>query len=69
MGFDFKLTEAKRENLGDDRACDSDKLGYELPEGSVEKITFHIMNGKRSKTQDTPRWLVERLFAWIQWRR
>src|ERR1700750_112507 len=51
--FDFYMIEAKPENLIGDRAYDSDALDADL----------------RRLARHTRRWLVERFFAWIQWRR
>ena len=59
-----------------DRAYDSDVLDEELRSQGIEMIAPHRSNRVRSLTQDrrrlrryTRRWLVERFFAWIQWRR
>jgi transposase len=74
--FDFYMIEAKPENLIGDRAYDSDVLDEELRSQGIEMIAPHRSNRVRSRTQDrrrlrryTRRWLVERFFAWIQWRR
>jgi transposase len=63
-------------NLIGDKAYDSDPLDAELRERGVEMIAPHRRNRTRAKTQDgrrlrryRRRWLVERLFAWLQWRR
>ena len=63
-------------NLVGDKAYDSDPLDAELRERGVEMIAPHRRNRTRAKTQDgrrlrryRRRWLVERLFAWLQWRR
>jgi len=70
------MIEAKPENLIGDRAYDSDTLDQELRSQGTEMIAPHRSNRVRSLTQDgrrlrryTRRWLVERFFAWIQWRR
>jgi transposase len=75
LSFDFYMIEAKPENLIGDRAYDSDKLDEQLRREGVEMIAPHRSNRKR-KTQDgrrlrryERRWIVERFFAWIQWRR
>ena len=59
-----------------DKAYDSDPLDAELRERGVEMIAPHRRNRTRAKTRDgrrlrryRRRWLVERLFAWLQWRR
>jgi len=74
--FDFYMIEAKPENLIGDRAYDSDVLDEELRSQGIEMIAPRRSNRVRSRTQDrrrlrryTRRWLVERFFAWIQWRR
>jgi transposase len=63
------------QNLIGDRAYDSDQLDEQLRREGVEMIAPHRSNRKR-KTQDgrrlrryERRWIVERFFAWIQWRR
>jgi len=65
------MIEAKPENLIGDRAYDSDKLDEELKGDGV-----HRSNRRRLKTQDgrrlrryERRWIVERFFAWLQWKR
>jgi len=74
--FDFYMIEAKPENLIGDRAYDSDGLDEELRQQGIEMIAPHRSNRVNSLTQDrrrlrryARRWLVERFFAWIQWRR
>ena len=69
------MIEAKPENLIGDRAYDSDPLDEQLRREGVEMIAPHRSNRKR-KTQDgrrlrryERRWIVERFFARIQWRR
>jgi transposase len=75
LSFEFYMIEAKPENLIGDRAYDSDPLDEQLRREGVEMIAPHRSNRKR-KTQDgrrlrryERRWIVERFFAWIQWRR
>src|SRR2546429_4711235 len=75
LSFEFYMIEAKPENLIGDRAYDSDPLDEQLRREGVEMIAPHRCNRKR-KTQDgrrlrryERRWIVERFFAWIQWRR
>jgi len=75
LTFDFYGIEAKPENLIGDRAYDSDQLDEQLRREGVEMIAPHRSTRKR-KTQDGRRlrryergWIVERFFAWIQWRR
>lgn len=76
LSFDFYMIEAKPENLIGDRAYDSDPLDEELKKDGIEMISPHKVNRKRPKTQDgrrlrryQRRWIVERFFAWIQWKR
>lgn len=75
LSFDFYMLEAKPENLIGDRAYDSDGLDAKLKQDGVEMIAPHRSN-RTLKTQDgrrlrryERRWLVERFFAWIQWKR
>jgi transposase len=75
LSFDFYMIEAKPENLIGDRAYDSDALDQELKQEGVEMIAPHRSN-RRLKTQDgrrlrryARRWVVERFFAWLQWKR
>jgi transposase len=75
LTFDFYMIEAKPENLIGDRAYDSDKLDEELRREGIEMIAPHRTTRKH-KTQDRRRlrryerrWIVERFFAWMQWRR
>ncbi|HXB78432.1 MAG TPA: DDE transposase, partial [Bradyrhizobium sp.] len=58
------------ENLIGDRAYDSDALDHELRREGIEMIAPHRSNRVKSLTQDGRklRRLVERFFAWIQWR-
>jgi transposase len=75
LSFDFYMLEAKPQNLIGDRAYDSDALDKELNKQGVEMIAPHRSN-RKLKTQDgrrlrryTRRWIVERYFAWLQWKR
>ena len=75
LSFDFYMLEAKPDNLIGDRAYDSDALDEKLKEQGVEMIAPHRSN-RRVMTQDgrrlrryQRRWIVERFFAWIQWKR
>jgi transposase len=75
LSFDFYMIEAKPENLIGDRAYDSDALDQELKQEGVEMIAPHRSN-RKLKTQDgrrlrryARRWIVERFFAWLQWKR
>ena len=76
LSFDFYMLEAKPEHLIGDRAYDSDPLDAALAEQGVNLISPHRKNRKKRKTQDgrqlrryARRWLVERFFAWMQWKR
>ena len=75
LSFDFYMIEAKPENLIGDKAYDSDELDASLKKQGVEMIAPHRSN-RKVKTQDgrrlrryERRWLVERYFAWLQWKR
>ena len=75
LSFDFYMIEAKPENLIGDKAYDSDPLDEKLKQQGVEMISPHRSN-RSLKTQDerrlrryARRWLVERFFAWLQWKR
>ena len=75
LSFDFSMLEAKPEHRIGDRACASDGLDDDLKRDRVTLIAPH-RSTCTLKTQDGPhlrrhhsRWLVERLFAWLQWRR
>jgi transposase len=75
LSFDFYMIEAKPEHLIGDKAYDSDKLDAELKQDRVELVAPHRTN-RKLKTQDgralrryARRWLVERFFAWLQWKR
>lgn len=76
LSFEFYMIEAKPENLIGDRAYDSDKLDEELRQQGIEMISPHRSNRMKRKTQDgrklrryERRWIVERVFAWLQWQR
>jgi transposase len=75
LSFDFYMIEAKPENLIGDKAYDSDALDEELKKDGVEMIAPH-RSTRKLKTQDgrrlrrySRRWIVERFFAWLQWKR
>ena len=75
LSFEFYMIEAKPENLIGDKAYDSDQLDEQLRREGIEMIAPHRGTRKR-KTQDgrrlrryERRWIVERFFAWLQWRR
>jgi len=75
LSFDFYMLEAKPEHLIGDKAYDSDKLDEQLREQGVELIAPHRSN-RKLKTQDgrklrryARRWIVERFFAWMPWKR
>jgi transposase len=76
LSFDFYMLEAKPEHLIGDRAYDSDPLDAELAREGVNLIAPHRSNRKKRKTQDgrslrryARRWIIERFFSWIQWKR
>lgn len=63
-------------NLIGDKAYDSDPLDAALRERGVEMIAPHRRNRRRPRTQDgrrlrraKRRWIVERFFGWIRWKR
>ena len=75
LSFDFYMLEAKPEHLIGDRAYDSDGLDDDLKQDGVNMIAPH-RSTRKLKTQDgrhlrryQRRWLVERFFAWLQWKR
>ena len=75
LSFEFYMIEAKPENLIGDKAYDSDALDRSLKEQGTEMIVPHRSN-RSLKTQDARRlrryarrWMVERYFAWLQWKR
>lgn len=76
LSFAFDMLESPPDNLIGDRAYDSEPLDAPLDERGVEMIAPHRSNRKKRKTQDgrrlrrgQRRWLVEGLFAWVQWQR
>ena len=75
LSFEFYMIEAKPQSLIGDKAYDSDALDRELKKEGVELTARHKSN-RKLKTQDgrrlrryTRRWIVERFFAWLQWKR
>jgi transposase len=75
LSFDFYMIEAKPQNLVGDKAYDSDVLDEQLRKDGVEMIAPHRSN-RKLKTQDgrrlrryARRWIVERYFAWLHWKR
>jgi len=71
----FDLLEAKPEHLIGDRADDSEGLDDALKQDGVNLIAPH-RSPRTRKTQDGRHWrryhrrgLVERFFAWLQWKR
>jgi len=69
------MLEAKPEHLIGDRAYDSDGLNDALQQDGINMIAPH-RSTRKLKTQDgrhlrrdQRRWLVERFFAWLQWKR
>ena len=75
LSFDFYMIEAKPETLIGDKAYDSDALDQALKKDGVEMIAPH-RSTRKLKTQDgrrlrryARRWIVERFFAWLQWKR
>ncbi len=69
------MLEAKPEHLIGDRASDSDGLDDDLKQDSVNRIAPH-RSTRKLKTQDgrslrryQHRWLAERFFARLQWKR
>lgn len=76
LTFDFYMVEAKPEHLIGDRAYDSDPLDEELRRDGIELIAPHRRGRTKRRTQDgralrryERRWLVERFFSWLQWKR
>ena len=76
LTFDFYMIEAQPENLIGDKAYDSDPLDEQLRQKGIEMIAPHKSNRVRARTQDgrrlrryQRRWIVERIFAWMQWQR
>lgn len=75
LSFNYYKLEAKPEHLIGDRACDSDRLDDDLKQDGVNTIAPH-RSTRKLKSQDgrhlrryQRRWLVERFFAWLQWKR
>ena len=73
---DDRLLQAKPEHLIGDRAYDSDPLDAQLAQDGVNLISPHRKHRTKGKTQDghqqrryARRWMVERCFAWMQWKR
>ena len=76
LTFDFYMIEARPENLIGDKAYDSEELDKQLQAEGVNLIAPHKCNRRKLATQDgrmlrryQRRWLVERFFAWLQWKR
>jgi transposase len=75
LRFDFSMLDAKPEHLIGDRPYDSDGLDADLKSDGVNLIAPH-RSTRKLKSQDgrhlrsyQRRWLVERFFAWLQWKR
>ena len=75
LSLDFYMIDAKPQNLIGDKAYDSNALDESLKQQGIEMIAPHRSN-QTLKTQDdrrlrryARRWLVERYFAWLQWKR
>ena len=75
LGFDFYMLEAKPEHLIGDRAYDSDGLDDDLKQDGVNMIapprstrTLKTQDGRHVRRYER-RWLVERFFAGLQWKR
>ena len=73
LNFDFYMIEAKPKRLVGDKAYDSDELDERLEQQGIEMIAPHRANRKtqddRALRRYARRWLVERFFAWLQWKR
>lgn len=76
LSLDLKFTDETPANLVGDKAYDSDPLDAALRERGIEMIAPHRRNRTRPRTQDgrrlrraKRRWIVERFFGWIQWKR
>jgi transposase len=77
LSFQFYMIEALPEKLIGDKAYDSDALDRDLEKHDIEMIAPHRGNRrKENKSQDgralrryQRRWIVERFFAWMQYRR
>ncbi len=68
-----RFTVAQPERLVGDRAYDSDRLDQALAEQGIELIAPHRCNRVKPATQDgrplrryKRRWIIERMFAWLQ---
>jgi hypothetical protein len=75
LSIAFYMLEGKPEQLTGDRAYYSDGRDNDLKEDGVNLIAPH-RSTRKLKTQDgrslrryQQRWLVERFFAWLQWKR
>jgi transposase len=75
LSLDFCMPEAKPEQLIGEKADDSDTRDHEMRQQGVEMIAPHRSN-RTLKTQDGRklrryawRWIVERFFARMQWKR
>jgi len=75
LSFAFYRLEAQPTSLIGDRAYDSDRLDEELKKDGVNLIAPH-RSPRTLKTQDGRslrryqcRWLGERFYAWLQWKR
>ncbi len=75
LSFDCYMVEAQPEPLIGDRASDSDGLDDDLKQDGIHLMAPH-RSTRKLKTQDgrhlrryERRWLVERFFAWLQWKR
>jgi len=75
LRFDCSLLEAQPEHLIGDRADDSAGRDDDRKQDGVTRIAPHRSTRKlktpdgRSLRRDPRRWLVERVFAWLQWKR
>ena len=77
LTFDFYMIEARPDRLIGDKAYDSDGLDDDLAKEGFGLIAPHRSSRKKqNKTQDgralrryQRRWIVERFFSWIQWKR
>ena len=70
------MLEAKPEHWIGDTAYHSDRPDQQLREQGIEMIAPHRSNRRKRKTHDgrtlrryARRWIVERTFAWMQWKR
>jgi hypothetical protein len=75
LSFDFYMLEAKPSISLGTAPMDSDGLDEDLKQDGVNLIAPHLST-RKLKTQDgrhlrryERRWLVERFFAWLQWKR